>query len=93
MHALRIAYQGQELLQTGRITLPIAEPAREQLMQVRRGKVPLRDVLSRLHTASAQLEDTMLSSDLPDESDREAVDRFLVEAYERAWAGELPQPR
>jgi predicted nucleotidyltransferase len=88
MHALRIAHQGQELLRTGRITLPIASPEREDLMQVRRGEIPLRSVLDRLHERSALLEDTILSSDLPDEPDRDAVDRFLVDAYQRAWAGE-----
>jgi predicted nucleotidyltransferase len=88
MHALRIAHQGQELLRTGRITLPIASPDRDYLMRVRRGEIPVRSVLDRLHERSALLEDTILSSDLPDEPDRDAVDRFLVEAYQRAWAGE-----
>src|SRR5215207_2935574 len=32
MHALRIAHQGNELLATGRISLPVAEPARSRLM-------------------------------------------------------------
>ena len=89
MHALRIAHQGQELLQTGRITLPIASPERERLMQVRRGEIPLREILDRLHTQAARLEDMILQSELPDEPDRDAVDRFLVDAYERAWGGEL----
>jgi uncharacterized protein len=92
MHALRIAYQGLELLSTGRITLPVASPERESLMQVRRGEVPLRTVLDRLHERSALLEDTVLSSELPDEPDREAVDRFLVGAYARAWTGETSTP-
>ncbi len=89
MHALRIAHQGLELLSTGRITLPIADPERSRLLQVRRGEVPLRDVLNRLHEQSVRLEDTMVASDLPEEPDRKAVDRFLVNAYDRAWAGEL----
>jgi len=89
MHALRIAHQGAELLSTGRITLPIASPERERLMQVRRGELPLREVLDRLHTQASRLEDTTLSNDLPDVPDVDAVDRFLVDAYSRAWAGEL----
>jgi hypothetical protein len=89
MHALRIAYQGVELLSTGQITLPIAEPHRQRLLQVRRGEVPLREVLDRLHKQSAQLEQAMLSSDLREHPDQDAVDRFLVAAYQRAWAGEL----
>ncbi|MDQ6777285.1 MAG: nucleotidyltransferase domain-containing protein [Actinomycetota bacterium] len=89
MHALRIAHQGQELLSTGRITLPIAEPERQRLLRVRRGEIPLGDVIDRLHAQSALLERLILSSDLPDEPDRDTVDRFLVDAYQRAWTGEL----
>jgi hypothetical protein len=89
MHALRIAHQGRELLSTGRITLPIESPERERLLEVRRGEVPLHDVLGRLHHESARLEQTLLSSDLSDEPDRDAVDRFLVDAYQRGWGGEI----
>jgi predicted nucleotidyltransferase len=93
MHALRIAHQGCELLSTGRITLPIAEPERTRLLEVRRGEVPLRRVLDRLHEQSARLEDKVLSSELPDEPDRPAVDAFLVDAYRRVWSGELDRAR
>jgi predicted nucleotidyltransferase len=89
MHALRIAHQGHELLTTGRISLPVGEPERRRLLDVRHGEVPLREVLDRLHAQSARLEETILSSTLPDEPDRDAIDRFLVDAYQRAWEGEL----
>lgn len=92
MHALRIAHQGLELLNTGRITLPIAEPARSRLLAVRRGEAPLREVLDRLHQQSVRLENTVLASDLPDEPHRDAVNRSLVDAYDRAWRGELDLP-
>jgi uncharacterized protein len=92
MHALRIAHQGVELLSTGRITLPIVEPERERLLEVRRGEVPLREVLDRLHKQEARLEDATLRNELPDAPDSVAVDRFLVDAYSRAWAGELGTP-
>jgi predicted nucleotidyltransferase len=91
MHALRIAHQGQELLTTGRITLPVADGERERLMAVRRGEVSLRHVLDRLHEQASRLEDIMLSSNLPDDPDHDAVDRFLVDAYQRVWAGALEQ--
>ena len=89
LHALRIAHQGQELLSTGRITLPISNPEREHLLQVRHGEIALRSVLDRLHEQSALREETILSSNLADEPDREAVDRFLVDAYRRARAGDI----
>ena len=89
MHALRIAHQGQELLRTGQITLPIAEPERSRLFEVRRGEVSLRDVLHRLHQQAERLEAATLASELPEQPDREAVDAFLAQAYQRVWAGEL----
>lgn len=86
MHALRIAHQGQELLTTARISLPIAEPERERLMAVRRGQVALDEVLDRLQAQATELEHIVLRSDLPEAPDRSAVDRFLVGAYQHAWS-------
>ncbi len=93
MHALRIAHQGRELLSTGRITLPVAEPERSRLLEVRHGEVSSRDVLSRLHEQEALLEDAVLNSELPEEPDRAVIDEFLVDAYRRVWAGELGERR
>ena len=87
MHALRIAVQGRELLTTGRITLPVPEPDRSRLMAVRRGEVPLADVLADLEDAVAGLERLAATADVPAQADAAAVDAFLVRAYERAWAG------
>lgn len=89
MHALRIAHQGRQLLTTGHIALPIHEPERSRLMSVRRGEIPLADVLARLHDQSAALEREILDSQVSDEPDRDRVDRFLVDAYRRSWA---PRP-
>src|SRR3712207_5861454 len=50
MHALRIAHQGHELLTTGRISLPVGEPERSRLMDVRRGEVPLDRKSTRLNS-------------------------------------------
>jgi hypothetical protein len=87
MHALRIAHQGLELLRTGSITLPIEDPERQLLMEVRRGELPLAQVLERLDDRCAELEQAMQQAALPDEPDHAAVDGFLVDAYREAWAG------
>lgn len=86
LHSLRIAHQGIELITTGRITLPVAEPARSELMAIRRGEVELRDLLTDLHDRTAELERALLAADIPETSDAAAIDAFLVDAYERAWA-------
>jgi predicted nucleotidyltransferase len=85
MHALRIGYQGLELLQTGRITLPMAEPERSALRDVRAGKVPLEDVLEHLDRVTLRLEVASKRRDLPADPDIDAVDAFVVRTYRRAW--------
>jgi uncharacterized protein len=86
MHALRIAYQGIELLSTGRITLPVPEPERSSLRAVRAGEVPLADVLAHLDGVSARLEELVADGSLPASTDVAAVDAFLVQTYREAWA-------
>jgi predicted nucleotidyltransferase len=86
MHALRIAVQGIELLQTGRITLPVAEPARSVLRTVRSGTMPLDDVLERLDAAAAELRSLAETADLPDDGDRDRIDQFLIDAHQRTWS-------
>jgi predicted nucleotidyltransferase len=87
MHALRIGVQGIELLETGRITLPVPEPDRARLRAVRAGTVALGDVVTQLDDVAARLEGLVAGSDLPPRADEARVDRFLIEAHERAWSG------
>jgi hypothetical protein len=86
MHALRIGHQGHEFLANGTITLPVAEPARTMLLSVRRGEPTLDEVIDELHSATARLEHALVKADVPGEPDTQSVDRFLVAAYEEAWA-------
>lgn len=88
MHALRIAYQGIELITDGRITLPVPEPARAHLMAVRRGELPLAQVVSDLRAKTGELEDAVAGAELPEQADHGAVDAFLIRAYEATWQAE-----
>lgn len=85
MHALRIGYQGLELLETGRITLPMPEPPRAALREVRAGKVALEDVLEHLERVTRRLEVASKRRDLPAKPDIDAVDAFVVRTYREAW--------
>ena len=89
MHALRIAHQGRELLTTGRITLPVAEPERSRLMEVRRGEVPLERVLDRLHQQSGALERDILDAQIADEPDRDRVMNSMAAPRTQNDAGEV----
>jgi predicted nucleotidyltransferase len=85
MHALRLGYQGLELLETGRVSLPMPEPTRSRVMAVRLGERPLEDVLAEIDEVEGRLETALEQTTLPDEPRREEVDAFLVDAYRRAW--------
>ncbi|MDQ8043262.1 MAG: nucleotidyltransferase domain-containing protein [Solirubrobacteraceae bacterium] len=85
MHALRLGVQGRELLTTGRITLPIPQPDRERLREVRRGEWPKDDVIAAIDDAERELRDLATSTAVPTEPDRRWVDGWLHRAYEAYW--------
>ena|SRR2546426_3255983 len=85
MHALRLGYQGVEFLSTGRLTLPMQGSARDACMEVRLGQWPLAGVIGEIENVEHQLESLLHSSPLPEKADYAAIDRFLVEAYQRHW--------
>ena len=85
MHALRLGYQGIELLTTGRITLPIPEPALSHLRSIRRGEVTLNAVIDAVDDVEAQLTRLRESSSVPDQPDRAWVDTWLHRAHLDYW--------
>ena len=86
MHALRLGVQGVELLSTGRITLPMPEPSLSYLRSVRRGDVPLADVIRAIDDAEASLVRLRDAAELPPQPDRAWVDHWLHDAHLTYWA-------
>jgi len=85
MHVLRLGHQGIELMTTGRLTLPIAEPARSRIMEVRRGEWSEQAVLDEIDRVEEELRVAVEQSALPDEPDARRVDQFIVDSYREAW--------
>jgi hypothetical protein len=86
MHALRLAHQGCEYATTGTLTLPMPEPTRSRVFAVRRGEVAQRDVLDEIAELEEQTERALQTSTLPEKPDTRRISRFLVDAYQTAWA-------
>ena len=86
MHMLRLGYQGIEYLQTGRLTMPIAEPERSYLFDVRTGKYDMQHVLRRAGELERELTDLLDSSPLPPEPNTDMVDEWMLKMYFRAWS-------
>ena len=85
MHVLRLGFQGIELMNTGRLTLPLPEPERMWLMAVRRGEVPLDDVLQRAGEYERMLKDSLLDAPIREEPDRLAIEAWMLRTYLEAW--------
>jgi uncharacterized protein len=86
MHMLRLAYQGVEFLESVRLTLPMREPVRSHLMDVRQGRSNLADVLAECTQLELRLGALLDSSPLPAEPDLNTVESFVMDMYEAAWA-------
>jgi hypothetical protein len=86
MHALRLGAQGVELLTTGRITLPVPEPAGPYLRAVRRGEVPLDEVVAALDDVEAELGRLRTQADVPPQPDRTWMDGWLHRAHLAYWS-------
>ena len=85
MHAARLGYQGLELLESGFVTLPMAEPERSRVMAIRTGERSFGEAIAEIEEVERRLAAALEQTSLPDEPDRAAVDAFLVEAYRRSW--------
>jgi predicted nucleotidyltransferase len=86
MHMLRLGHQGVEFLESGRLTLPMRQPVRDHLMDVRQGRSNLADVLAKCTQLELRLGELLDSSPLPLEPDLKTVESFVMDAYADAWA-------
>jgi hypothetical protein len=85
MHMVRLGVQGVELMETGRITLPVPEPWLSWLRDLRHGRHSKDDALAAAAEMEARLEKLADRAALPAEPDHAAADAFLVEAHRTTW--------
>ncbi len=84
-HMVRLGVQGVEMLETGRVTLPIPEPWASWLRGLRRGEHSMAEALAAAGELEGRLRDLVDTSRLPEYPDRAWGDAWLVEAHQRAW--------
>jgi predicted nucleotidyltransferase len=85
MHVLRLGAQGRELLEHGRLTLPLPEPDRTAILAVRQGEVTFDQVRARIEESEAALVRAQARTTLPERPDSTRVAAWLVSAYLRQW--------
>lgn len=91
MHMCRLGIQGIELMNTGRLTLPVAEPERSWLRDMRSGKVSEQEALTRAGELQRELKDAWQQSPLPDAPNVDAVERWMTERYLQHWKAWEPR--
>jgi uncharacterized protein len=90
-HALRLAYEGLEVVRDGTLTLPMPPTERDHVLRVKRGELPLGSVLGSISTLSIEIEnrlDNRMTS-LPARPDLDALTKWSVRAHARAWREHL----
>lgn len=84
-HAVRLGIQGVELLTHGRITLPIPEPDRTWLRELRLGEHTMTEALDRMADLRAQLVKLTDEGTWPWKPDRFEIDSWLTRIYQVWW--------
>lgn len=84
-HMMRLGLQGVELLTTGALTLPIPEPDRTWLRELRGGEHTKEEALARAVDLENQLLVLRDSSHLPDTPNYDWADEWLIGTYRREW--------
>jgi hypothetical protein len=90
-HALRLALQGVELMETGRLSLPMRDTARARVRAVKLGQVDRGEVLAEIRDLEAQLFRLLDggAGPLPPAPDTAAVGAWMVRAHARHWRTHL----
>lgn len=78
-HAVRIADQAIEFLDTGHITFP--RPNAAHLLAIKRGEIPYSVVADEIQTLLAQVEASALRTGLPESVDPGLADDFVARLY------------
>ena len=85
MHALRLGYQGIELMKTGGIELPMTGEALSVCQEVRAGKWVTEDALALIKYLEAALEEHIEASDFPETGDTDKMGKILHRIYMEDW--------
>jgi len=88
MHMVRLGVMGVEYLKEGTMHLPMQQPMRSWLLDLRQGKVPLEEAIAAANELEAELESLIFNdrSELPWEPSRAAISDWMVDFYRKAWS-------
>lgn len=84
-HVVRLGLQGEELLMTGRISLPMRDADRALALKVRTGGFSLAEASVQIIDAERRLDAAFATSPLPERPDAQRVERWMLDVYLEHW--------
>ena len=91
-HVIRLGLQGEEILTTGKISLPMRDDHRELCVKVRTGGFSLAEVSELIIGAERRLDAAFSASPLPDRPDAAKIELWMMNAYLSHWNNDKIQP-
>jgi hypothetical protein len=85
-HAVRLGFQGVELMRTGQIKLPMEGEALETCRAIRSGLVTKDEGLDLINRLQSDLEGQIEASGLPEKGDRDRMSGLLHYIYKSDWS-------
>jgi uncharacterized protein len=92
-HIVRLGLQGEELLSTGRMTLPMPEDQRELVRSIRQGKYTLAEVSEKIIEAESRILRANETSPLREKPDHAFVEDWMLRVYRHFWLPPPPEQR
>lgn len=84
-HVVRLGLQGEELLLTGRLSLPMQPDARQLCVDIRTGKYSLAEVSAKIIEAEKRLDAAHEKSTLRQRPNTQFVEDWMLKTYLRHW--------
>jgi predicted nucleotidyltransferase len=84
-HIIRLGFQGAEILETGRMSLPMRVNERQLCLDVRSGKYKLHEVSQMIVEAEENIQKAYDKSTLPLWPNRAYVQAWMVAKYMESW--------
>lgn len=86
-HALRLAFQGQEIARDGHLSLPLPPAQRERVLAVKRGEVPREEVSEQIRDIERDVRRLLETGEtpLPVHADARVISEWAIGAQRRHW--------
>jgi len=88
-HLIRLLKQGSDFLSTGKLTVWCEGEWRQKLLNIKQGKWSIPQVKSYAMLLSEELDKSYMGSNLPNNVNKNKVDKLLVKIFEQYFYGDV----